>query len=289
MSVARWLELRVRAHNTDPGLVVEALLEVGGRTVFEEEGWQVTHIADPGGPESVQEVLNGLLGLLPGPQDVEVETRWQRQEDWDAYWKRGLEARRLTDRLVVTPTWIDPDAGPGDIVIELDPKMAFGNAEHGTTRGCLRLLDEVVTDGDRLLDVGAGSAILSIAGALLGAVRVEAVEADPLAMPAAVENVERNGVADRVALREARVTSADLESLPTFDGVMANLESGFLRPLLPGLARAARPGGWVIVSGILDHEWEGILEETRRWGLTLVKVDADGEWRSGLFRRPLGD
>jgi len=285
MSPHRWLELRIRSADADPELLVEALLEAGGRAVWEEDGWQVSHLPDPGEAEGVAAVLASLAERLPGAEALEMETRWQRQEDWAEFWKRGLEARRLTERLVVTPTWITPETRPGDLVITLDPKMAFGNAEHGTTRGCLRILDRQVRKGDRLLDVGAGSAILSIAGALLGAGHVDALESDPLAIPAAEENLEVNGVGGRVTLRLQRVTSADLEALDAYDGVVANLETGFLRPLLPGLAAATRPGGWLLMSGILDHEWEGIRRDAEAYGLVFQELDADGEWRSGLFRK----
>lgn len=285
MKVERWLELRLQAPDADPGVLVEALMDQGGRAVWEEDGWQVTHLPDPG-EAGVQTCIEALFQSLPGVDDLRVETRWQHQEDWDAFWKRGLEPRRLTDRLVVTPSWMEPETRPGDLVITLDPKMAFGNAEHGTSRGCLRLMDGLVLEGDSLLDVGAGSAILSIAGALLGAASVDALEVDPLALPAARENVERNGVAGRVHLREQRVTSHDLSEMEPYDGVLANLETGFLRPLLPGLVHAVRPGGWLLLSGILDHEWESLRADTEAHGVDFQAVDADGEWRSGLFRRP---
>jgi ribosomal protein L11 methyltransferase len=285
MNPDRWLELRLRVPDGAGELAVEALLEEGGRAVWEEDGWQVSHLPDPG-DDGLEVVVDRVRSGLAGVGEVEVETRWQRQEDWAEFWKRGLEARRVTDRLVVTPTWIEPEVSQGDLVITLDPKMAFGNAEHGTTRGCMRLMDGLVREGDRLLDVGAGSAILSIAGALFGAAMVEAVEADPLAIPAAEENLEANGVASRVRLRQHAVTAEDLAAMDPFDGVMANLESGFLKPLLPGLARATRPGGWLLLSGILDHEWEEMRDRTTALGLEFATVDADGEWRSLLFRRP---
>ncbi|HSG49417.1 MAG TPA: 50S ribosomal protein L11 methyltransferase, partial [Longimicrobiales bacterium] len=278
MTPDRWLELRLRSGDAGPDVLVEALLESGGRAVWEENGWQVTHVPDPGGVESVARLVEEVTERLPGLDDLEVETRWQRQEDWAEYWKRGLDARRLTDRLVVTPTWITPDTRPGDLVITLDPKMAFGNAEHGTTRGCLRILDRLVRPGDRLLDVGAGSAILSIAAALMGAGHVDALEVDPLAIPAARENLEANGVTGTVTLALSRVTGEDLEGMAPYDGVMANLETGFLRPLLHGLVAATRPGGWLLLSGILDHEWEALRDETEGRGVSFAEVDADGEW-----------
>ncbi|MDT8340832.1 MAG: 50S ribosomal protein L11 methyltransferase [Longimicrobiales bacterium] len=288
MNPARWLELRIRCPSRDPALLVETLLEAGGRAVWEEAGWQVSHLPDPEGPAAVEVVLAAVRAAFPDASDLEVDTRWQRQEDWAEYWKRGLEARRLTPRLVVTPSWITPATGPGDLVITLDPKMAFGNAEHGTTRGCLRLLDRTVGAGERILDVGTGSAILAIAAVLMGAEWVDALEADPLAIPAARENLISNGVADHVALSLARVTAADLQGMDPYDGVMANLETGFLRPLLPGLAVAVRAGGWLLLSGILAEEWEPLRGDVEATGLCLHEVDADGEWRSALLRRPPG-
>lgn len=286
MEPERWLELRLRASTVPEDVLVEGLLEFGGRAVWEEEGWQVTHLPDPGEADAGRELLARVAEAFPEADDLQIETRWQRQEDWAEFWKRGLEARRLTARLVVTPTWIDPETGPDDIVIALDPKMAFGNAEHGTTRGCLRLLDRTVAEGDRILDVGAGSAILSIAAALMGAERVDAIEADPLAMPAARENLDRNGVSDRVGLELARVGVDDLAARGPYDGVMANIEWGFLRPLLPGLVAALRPGGWLLLSGILDEEWEDACECTEALSPGFELLDADGEWRSGRFRKP---
>lgn len=286
MDPQRWLELRVRVPDEHVEAAVEALLALGGRAVWEEDAWQVTHVADPGEDRAGQlhRRLRQALDCVPDGQ-VEMETRWQRQEDWAEYWKRGLDVRRVTDRLVVTPTWIEPEIGPGDLVITLDPKMAFGNAEHGTTRGCLRLMDGRVRSGDRLLDVGAGSAILSIAGVLLGAAQVLALEADPLAIPAARENLEVNGVESQVTLRQERVTVEDLRGLEPGDGVMANMETGYLRPLLPGLVAAIRPGGWLLLSGILEDEWEEVRAAVESLGPEFLALDADGEWRSALFQR----
>lgn len=289
MEPRRWLELRVRVPEAWVEAAVESLLEAGGRAVWEEDGWQVTHLADPG-EDAVAGVVEGLgraLDAVP-PPGPEVETRWQSQEDWAEFWKRGLDARRVTPRLVVTPTWIEPETRPGDLVITLDPKMAFGNAEHGTTRGCLRLLDGRVRAGQRIVDVGSGSAVLAIAAVLLGADHVLALEADPLAIPAARENLEINGVASRVTLRLERVTADDLRALVPRDGVVANMETGYLRPLLSGLVSSVRPGGWLILSGILAREWEGIRTAAETLGLRSEAVDADGEWRSGLFLAPGG-
>ncbi|HSM05565.1 MAG TPA: 50S ribosomal protein L11 methyltransferase [Longimicrobiales bacterium] len=288
MMPERWLEVRVRSETVPPDVLVEGLLDLGGRAAWEEDGWQVTHLPDPGDEGAARELARGITDHFAGrnPHDVEVATRWQVQEDWAELWKRGLDARRLTHRLVVTPSWIEPELRDGDLVIVLDPGMAFGNAEHGTTRGCLRILDTLVCRGNRILDVGAGSGILSIAAALMGADEVEALEMDPLAVPTARDNLVRNGVDGRVRFLQERVTSDGIAGRTPVDGVMANIETGLLRPLLPGLCGAVRAGGWLLLSGILDHEWDGLRRDVEAQGLEYDRLDGDGEWRSGLFRRP---
>jgi len=164
--------------------------------------------------------------------------------------------------------------------------MAFGTAEHGTTRGALRLLDRALAPGERVLDVGAGSAILAVAAALLGAADVVAIEGDPIASEYARENIERNVVEGRVRWIEAWADPALLRRLGPADGVLANIESGVLRRLLPGLWDALRPGGWLILSGLPAEEWEGFAHDVVQGGFVLEATDEDGEWRSGWFRRP---
>ena len=144
-----------------------------------------------------------------------------------------------TDRIVVHPSWIEPtDLRGEDIVIMLDPGMAFGTAEHGTTRGCLRLLDGAVRDGDRVLDVGAGSGILSIAAAHLAAASVVAIEGDSLACEALAENLDRNGVSERVEVVEAWATHASLVARRPVSGIIANIEAGLLKPLFDSFFEA---------------------------------------------------
>ncbi|MEX2467581.1 MAG: 50S ribosomal protein L11 methyltransferase [Gemmatimonadota bacterium] len=283
----RWLELRTRspAGGETGDLLAEGLVALGGRAVEERDGWFVTHVPEPDDPEGFEAVALARLRDTSGLDDVEVEVSWRAHEDWAETWRRGLAPRRLTERLVVRPSWTEvPDPRDGDLVIVLDPGMAFGTAEHGTTRGCLRLLDRAVEPGDRTLDVGAGSGILSIAAVLLGASDVHAVEADPLACEAIAENIARNGVPDRVRWTARFADVAWLEAEGPVSGIVANIESGVLTPLLPGFAAAIEPGGWLILSGILDHEWPAMRQATEDRGFELVEVDADGAWRSGLFR-----
>lgn len=282
----RWLVVSVAVPPDDDGLVTEGLLLLGGRAVEERDGRAITHLPEPPAAQVSVEALEARLRALTGLAGLDVRLSWQEQEEWAETWKRGLAPRRVTPRVVVTPSWCEPERRPGDLVVTVDPGMAFGTAEHGTTRGCLRLLDGTVAPGERVVDVGAGSAILAVAAALMGAGEVTALEGDPLAIPAARENVERNGVADRVRVEEAWATAADLPRRGPVDGLVANIESGVLRPLLGAFAATVRPGGWLVLSGILAEEWDGFTADVAASGWVEAAVDADGEWRSGLFRRP---
>jgi len=283
----RWMEVSVRAAHPDEreALLVDGMVELGGRAVEERDGWLVTHLESPSDVEAFRAVALSTLTAASGIEALELRTTWREHEDWAETWKRGLGFRRITDRIGVRPSWVPAPHDAPETVVIVDPGMAFGTAEHGTTRGCLRLLDGVVTPGARLLDVGAGSGVLAIAAALRGAAEVVAIEGDPLAWEAIEENIEINGVEDRVRLRCALVDSDDLAGYATVDGVMANIESATLIRLLPGFARALADGGWLILSGILAHEWPSVRDAAEATGFAFRSVDEDGEWRAGLFTR----
>ncbi len=283
--VRRWLEIRARGPEGDDrsAMLAEGLLALGGRAVEEREGWFLTHVSAPDDTGSYATGARELLMQASGLAEVELGVREISQKDWAESWKWGLAPRRITSRLVVTPTWEPVDAAPGELVVMLDPGMAFGTAEHGTTRGCLRLLDRAVTPGARILDVGAGSGILSIAAAIMGAGEVLALEADEIALDVLAENVRRNGVEDLVTSVPGSATSESLAALGPRDGVVSNIESRTLLSLLPGFRAALGKGGWMILSGIRDVEWAEVHEAAEAEGLSLESVDADGEWRAGWF------
>jgi ribosomal protein L11 methyltransferase len=185
---------------------------------------------------------------------------------------------------MVSPTWEEAAVGEGVHLLSLDPGMAFGTAEHATTRGALRLLDPRLRAGDRVADVGAGSGILSIAAALLGARCVLAVEMDPWACQVARENAERNGVLDRIQIVQAEVGPEALPGELPFDLIVANLESATLRRLLVGLRRSATVEGWTLLGGVLLSEADAIVRAAKESGFSLDDEDREEEWWTGAFR-----
>lgn len=288
MSPERWLVISVRAPSHE--LVDElagGLVALGGTAVEEDADLLTTYVLPPNDPAAFVREAYGRLQALAPNEALELVWRWQLNEDWEHTWRRGLRPRRVGERLVVTPSWIEPQHRPGDVVLVIDPKMAFGTGEHATTRGVLRLLEPAVRSGDRVVDVGTGSGILAIAAVRLGAAQVLAVEMDGAALENAVENVERNGAIEHVRLEHARVDRAFLEALgpARFDLILANVLSTVLEPLLSTLHDVLAPGGRLILGGILEEEMSPIVESARCVRLELHAEAREGEWWSGLFER----
>jgi ribosomal protein L11 methyltransferase len=193
---------------------------------------------------------------------------------------------RVGRRLVIRPTWREHEPLPGDVVVALDPGMAFGTGLHPTTRLCLaaleRIADRGAIDGQRVLDVGCGSGILAMAALGLGAASAVGVDTDPIAVDATTANAARNDLADRVSAREGSLPSGDA----AFGVVLANLIAGVLIPLAPLLLAELAPGGTLLASGIfIDREAE-VAAAFEKAGLAITARDVMGDWVALEARRP---
>lgn len=208
----------------------------------------------------------------------ELRTRLVHEADWAEAWKAYFPVMRIGRRLVIRPTWRRHRRAPGDVVLALDPGMAFGTGLHPTTRLCLAAVESLaergVLAGARVLDVGCGSGILAIAAVKLGAESAFGVDTDPIAIEATVANARRNAVVRRVAAREGSLPSRER----TFDVVLANLIAGLLVPLAPALRDEVRPGGTLLASGIFVDRESDVRGAFEAAGLTVTDRTAEGDW-----------
>ena len=195
-------------------------------------------------------------------------------EDWTTSWRQHFRPVFPTRRIAVCPPWDRVPDPEGGFSIVIEPKQAFGTGHHETTRLVLRALERVLQEGDRVLDVGAGSGILSIAAIKLGAGRATAVDTDPVAIENSLENLLLNGVEKRVEAYRGSVR--DVEGV--FDLVVANITSGVLLPMLPALKGGTADSGHLVLGGILDREEPMFVRAVEGVGLAVEDVLCEGEW-----------
>lgn len=220
----------------------------------------------------VEEALWHLGQILPLPTP---SFRIVAETDWAEAWKQHLTVLHVGRRLVIRPSWLSYVPAPEEVVIELDPGMAFGTGTHPTTQMCLLALEETVRPGARVLDLGTGSGILAIAAAKLGAGRVLALDTDPQAVTVARENVRRNGVADRVRVAQGSLAQA----IGRFDVVVANILAGVLIEMAEhGLARRLTPEGQLMVAGLLLGQEEEVRNAFQKNGLVIVGRRQMEDW-----------
>lgn len=267
--------------------VSRILLTLGGSAVQERGRRLATYVRAKDAPADPAQALRSRLAELLGGDGWTVRVRRTRDRDWREAWKRGLGPRRVGRRWLVVPSWSRVDRGGDARILRIDPGAAFGTAEHGTTRGVLRLLETAVAPGDRVLDVGTGSGILSVAAVRLGASEVVALEEDPRAVETARRNVRGNGVEGRVRLIRAAATVDFLGLLvpPRYDVIVANLSTGLLVELMPGLVEALADGGHLLVGGVRAEERRAVLDAAAKLGFDPLTVDRDDGWWSARMER----
>jgi len=199
-------------------------------------------------------------------------------EDWKDKWKEFFKPTKITDRLVVKPTWEEYEAADGEVVIQIDPGMAFGTGTHETTSLCLKLMEKYLGDtpeDKKVLDVGCGSGILAIGAALLGSRDILGIEIDQDAVDVAIENVELNQVSDAV-----KVIQGDLTKGIDYKGdiIVANLMADLVMMLSESAMAHMEKGGVFISSGILVEKKEIVSEAIKDAGFEIIEIAEDGEW-----------
>jgi ribosomal protein L11 methyltransferase len=288
-SVERWGE-QARALFPDPGELGPFLDEV--RAALQAS------IPSKGSSRSAGSSLDSAL-------DWALDWAWESHADWTRRWRDAHPPRRVGRRFQVMAVGEEDESRSGDdgdggdpgvgtdrrevgvgaprIPLLLTPGVGFGTGEHPTTRACLALLEDEVGPGDRIADVGSGSGILAVAAALLGAASVEAFEVDPVSTALARANVQANRVGDKVTIQTLRVEAGTPLPRAPFHGIVANLESPILLPLLPTLVGALSPGGWLLTSGTLAPERTLLVRHGETLGLGLRTGVWEEGWWSAVF------
>ena len=222
--------------------------------------------------------IDTAVRLVAHVGDVsELRVRVVKEEEWQESWKEHFHALRVGTRTMIVPTWRTYEPREDDVVITLDPGMAFGTGHHPTTRMCLELLEIHVEPGDRVLDLGCGSGVLSIAAAKLGASDVFGLEIDPVAASVAVRNVRENGVQDTVTTDEASLPHPQAEA-DGYDLLVANVSAKVITELAEHIVRVVRSGGTLIFSGILDKQRTEVIERMVALGVQFDEGLTDADW-----------
>jgi ribosomal protein L11 methyltransferase len=302
-----WLELAVKVHPdavesvsellsryTSEGVVIEEPIEL----IDEGQEYRIltgqpVHVRaylplDGKEEEARQRIEEGLwhLSSLGAHFVGKLETRTVNEEDWANAWKDYFHVTHIGRRLVIRPSWREYTPKAHEVVLTLDPGMAFGTGLHPTTRMCLEELEKRVQPGMRVLDVGTGSGILSIAAAKLGAESVYAIDNSSVAAESAAANVALNGLSERVNVVLGILDDAEAERLTGhYDLVLANIIAHVIGSIAPQLARVLTPGGVLISSGIIEARRQDAEVPLQAAGLELSEQVMIEDWLALIWRK----
>ncbi len=239
------------------------------------------YVADnPQGMEELMQVRQILARLKAQDPDgkygrLELEMKDVDEEDWSNAWKKYYHPVQVGEHLVVCPSWEAYDRKPDEVVLTLNPGMAFGTGTHDTTRLCMELLEKYITPQDTVLDVGCGSGILAITAALLGANKIIGCDIDEVAVKVAGENAALNGVQDRIAFHQGDLTS-QVEG--SFQIICANIVADVIIRLSKDAGRYLAKDGIFITSGIIDTREQDVLNALEQNGFQVIERRTSGGW-----------
>ena len=220
-------------------------------------------------------------GMEPYPS-VQLTAKPIYEQDWSVSWREFFGVVETGSRLVVIPTWVEHEVAPGQLAIRLDHGQAFGTGHHETTRLCLKALDGLARPGITMLDVGTGSGVLSIGAALLGVPRIVAVDIDPIAAEVARRNCDANGVGERVEVSAGILA----ENHPGgYELVVSNISTPANTALAPAFGRVVKPGGDLVLSGILEVDSAGVIAAMEANGFEHLSTEVERDWCCIHLRR----
>lgn len=223
----------------------------------------------------LQRAKDGAFGVKVDFGSLATEIKVEDDQQWKDNWKEYFKPTKVSNTIVVKPTWEEYNKAEGEKVIEIDPGMAFGTGTHETTSLCIKMMEKYIKEGDSVLDVGCGSGILSIAAALLGSKNVLGVDIDPLAVQVSKENIDLNKVGKTVKSQYGDLTKGiDFKA----NILVANLMADLVKLLSKDVGKHLYPKGIYISSGILVEKEVEVAEAIRACGFKILEVREDGMW-----------
>ncbi|WP_155591656.1 50S ribosomal protein L11 methyltransferase [Lysinibacillus cavernae] len=238
--------------------------------------------------ETVEEIKAAITNLTNFNIDIGenvVSIVEVNEEDWATAWKQYYHPVKISERFTIVPTWEDyTPVSTDELIIELDPGMAFGTGTHPTTVMCLQGLEKVIKEGDTVVDIGTGSGVLSIGAALLGAKNVHALDLDEVAVRSAQENVALNKVEDKVAVFHGNLLDTVKEPA---DVVVANILAEIIMSFTDDAYTIVKPGGLYVTSGIIGAKRDDVKAALEASGFVIEEVLLMEDWVAIIARRPL--
>ncbi|WP_017728411.1 50S ribosomal protein L11 methyltransferase [Halalkalibacterium ligniniphilum] len=235
--------------------------------------------------ETIDEIKEAINGLLLYDIDLghnKVQLAEVHEEEWATAWKKYYKPVKISNSITITPTWEEYEPQPGETVIELDPGMAFGTGTHPTTVLCIQSLEKVMKGGERVVDVGTGSGVLSIAAAKLGATEVLGLDLDEVAVKSAQMNVKLNKAQDVVTVRQNHL----LESVKgPYDLVVANILAEVIVRFVDDAAAVLKAGGIFITSGIIKRKKEEVKDTLLQHDFEIEEVVEMEDWVAIIARK----
>ncbi len=232
--------------------------------------------------------LNSVQSVLENLQKENVIERFSIHEfefedkNWNEEWEKSINVIEVSERIVIKPSFRDYHPKPEQLVITIDPKMSFGTGEHQTTKLVLRMLEEELNPGVKVLDIGTGTGILAIGAVMLGASSAVGIDNDEWCFINAKENIELNNVSDKIDIKLAEITSIHPEK---FDLVCANINKNILIDIAGEVYKYVNDSGKLILSGLLVQDEKDINDHYSSLGFAPVKTKVLDEWVSILFQK----
>lgn len=216
--------------------------------------------------------------------NLELKHEIVKDEDWANNWKKHYNTFKISENVVIKPSWEQYDHKGPEIVIEMDPGMAFGTGTHETTKMCADMLEKYISKPDTIMDIGSGSGILTIIGAKLGAKKVIAMDIDKEAVKVTIDNCRHNDVLDKVEAFQGIIE--DLEKTTKVDLIVANIIASVIINISAKILKHLKPGGIFIASGIIKSRKDEVLECYVKNKFECLEVVKNGEWVAIVFKCP---